>query len=233
MEQPTIKKIQDFREGDFIRGKFAVRTKETPKEYRNKPGKYFFLGIGDKTGEISLKFWGRADEEPVTSLYNSLSVGDVIEIMGNVEMDRFDNTLTISMDEGTHPFRKCGENEYDPKEFLPTSERDIEEMMEEMHAQIGSVENEHLRALLDAFFTDENFTSDFKIAKSTKTCGCHELVFKCAAKYLSCFCVHLITRLMSCVDNIENQVSEYTSLSIYRLDVEIDSIVNLQMASLI
>jgi 3'-5' exoribonuclease len=162
MDQPTIKKIQEFREGDFVRGKFAVRTKETPKEYRNKPGRYFFLGIGDKTGDISLKFWGRADEKPVTALYNSLSVGDVIEIMGNVEMDKFDNTLTISMDEGTHPFRKCAENEYDPKEFLPISERDIEGMMEEMHAQIGSVENEHLRGLLDAFFGDESFTSGFK-----------------------------------------------------------------------
>ena len=39
MNQPVIKQLEDFKEGDFIRGKFAVRSKETPREYKNKPGK--------------------------------------------------------------------------------------------------------------------------------------------------------------------------------------------------
>ena len=162
MNQPVKKQIQDFREGDYIRGMFAVRSKETPREYKNKPGKYFFLGVGDKTGEISLKYWGGADDKALTQLYNNLQVGDVIEVMGEVAMDKFDNVLTLSLDEGLHPLRKCGEEEYKPEDYLPQSERDLEDMMEEMHAIVGSVQEENLRKLLESFFSDESFTKEFK-----------------------------------------------------------------------
>lgn len=162
MNQPIKKQIQDFREGDYIRAMFAVRSKETPREYKNKSGKYFFLGVGDKTGEISLKYWGGPDDKALMSLYNSLQVGDVIEVMGEVAMDKYDNVLTISMDEGVHPLRKCGEGEYKPEDFLLRSERNLEDMMEEMHALVGSVEDENLRALLERFFSDESFVEEFK-----------------------------------------------------------------------
>jgi 3'-5' exoribonuclease len=162
MNQPIKKQIQDFIEGDYIRGMFAVRNKETPREYKNKPGKYFFLGVGDKTGEISLKYWGGPDEKTLIQLYNNLQVGDVIEVMGEVAMDKYDNVLVISMDEGLHPLRKCGEEEYKSEDYLPTSERNMEDMMEEMHALVGSVQDENLRELLESFFSDENFTKEFK-----------------------------------------------------------------------
>ncbi len=161
MNQPEKKQVTDFRESDFIMGKFAVRTKETPRDYKNKPGKYFFLGVGDKTGDISLKYWGGPDSKGLVEQYNTLQVGDVIEITGEVAMDRFDNVLTISMDEGLHALRKCGEDEYKPDAFLLTTDRNIEDMKEEMHAIIGSVREEHLRALLESFFSDESFEGAF------------------------------------------------------------------------
>jgi 3'-5' exoribonuclease len=162
MNQPVKKQIQDFREGDYIRGMFAVRSKETPREYKNKSGKYFFLGVGDKTGDISLKYWGGPDDKALTQLYNNLQVGDVIEVMGEVAMDKYDNVLTLSLDEGLHPLRKCGEGEYKSEDYLPQSERDQEDMMEEMHAIVGSVQEENLRNLLESFFSDESFTREFK-----------------------------------------------------------------------
>jgi 3'-5' exoribonuclease len=162
MNKPEKKQIENFREGDHIIGKFAVRTKETPSEYKNKPGKYFFLGVGDKTGEISLKYWGGADESSLLETYNSLQVGDVIEIIGDVAMDKFDNALTINMDQGLHALRKCGSDEYKSEDFLPITDRNIEDMMEEMHAIIGSVQEENLRALLDGFFSDDAFVNAFK-----------------------------------------------------------------------
>lgn len=164
MNQPLIKQLEDFKEGDFIRGKFAVRTKETPREYKNKPGKYFFLGVGDRTGMISLKYWGGADETVLMGLYNTLDVGDVIEVTGEVAMDKYEHVLTLSLDEGAHVLRKCKEDEYEPKDFLPVSEKDLDGMMEEMHAIIGSISEENLRALLESFFSDDDFSVNFKEA---------------------------------------------------------------------
>jgi 3'-5' exoribonuclease len=164
MNQAVIKQLAEFKEGDFIRGKFAVRSKETPREYKNKPGKYFFLGVGDRTGMISLKYWGGADETTLVGLYNTLDVGDVIEVTGEVAMDKYENVLTLSLDEGAHVLRKCNEDEFEPKDFLPTSEKDLDGMMEEIHTLIGSVSQENLKALLESFFSDESFSSAFKEA---------------------------------------------------------------------
>ncbi|UCE73337.1 MAG: HD domain-containing protein [Methanomassiliicoccales archaeon] len=162
MNQPIIKQLEDFKEGDYIRGKFAVRNKETPREYKNKPGRYFFLGVGDKTGEISLKYWGGPEDKSLMALYNSLEVGDVIEVTGEVAMDKYDNVLTLSMDEGIHVLRKCSEDEYEPKDFLPLSDRNLDDMMEEMHALISSVSETNLRALLESYFSEESFAQAFK-----------------------------------------------------------------------
>ncbi len=162
MNQPQKKQITDFGEGDYIQGMFAVRSKETPREYKNKQGRYFFLAVGDKTGEISLKYWGGPDDGPLIALYNSLQVGDVIDVSGEVAMDRYDNVLTLSMDEGAHTLRKCDENEYKPEDFLPVSERDLDDMMEELHAIIGSVRDENMREVLESFFSDKDFVQAFK-----------------------------------------------------------------------
>jgi 3'-5' exoribonuclease len=162
MKEFIEKQVQDFKEGDNIKGKFAVRTKDTPRDYKNKQGKYFFLNVGDKTGNISLKYWGGPDEGNTMQLYNSLNVGDVIEIKGDVAMDRFDNILTINCEEGQHRINKCAEGEYDPEGFLPSSMRDIEGMMDELHTIIDSISEDNLKSLLEAFFSDENLVNSFK-----------------------------------------------------------------------
>jgi 3'-5' exoribonuclease len=200
MEQLQKKQVTDFREGDSIRGKFAVRNKETPREYRNKPGKYFFLGVGDKTGNISLKYWGQADDRMLIDLYNSLEVGDVIEVEGVVAMDRYDNVLTISMDEGLHSLRKCGEGEFKSEDFLPVSERNPEDMMEELHAIMGSVKDENLKSLLDSFFTDDDFSAAFKESPA-------------AMKHHHCYIGGLLEHTLNVVKLCENAANYYPALN--------------------
>jgi 3'-5' exoribonuclease len=113
---------------------------------------------------ISLKYWGGPDDKPLMDLYNSLSVGDVIEVTGEVAMDRYENVLTLSLDEGAHVLRRCEEEEYNPEDFLPVSERNLDDMMEELHAIIGSDRDENMREVLEAFFSDSEFTEAFKKA---------------------------------------------------------------------
>jgi 3'-5' exoribonuclease len=161
MQQPVSKQVKDIVEGDQIRGKFAVRTKESPREYKNKPGKYFFLNIGDLTGNIPLKFWGGPDEKEVMKLYNTISVGDVLELTGNAEIDRYDGKLTLSLEEGLHVMRKCEEDEFKAEDFLPRTQKDIEDMMSQLLSFIADVEDTHLKDLLDAFFKDQDFIDQF------------------------------------------------------------------------
>ncbi len=166
MQQPELKQIKEIKEGDLIRGKFAVRTKESPREYKNKQGKYFFLSIGDQTGNIPLKYWGGPDEKDVMRLYNMIQVGDVVELTANAEIDRYDGKLTVSLEEGIHIMRKCNEDEYNPEEFLPKTDKDIGAMIMELESLAESIVSPHLKALINAFFKDNDFVESFKESPS-------------------------------------------------------------------
>ena len=159
--------IRDFRDGETIQGKFAVRTKESPRDYRSKPGRYFFLGIGDRTGTIQLKFWGGGDAVRVMDIYNAISIGDVVEVTGDVEVDRFDSTLILSLNEDVHEIRVCSDEEVTLEDFIPRSERNLDEMLQQIREHAQGVKDPHLNTLLENFLSDADFATRLKNAPAT------------------------------------------------------------------
>ena len=64
----------------------------------------------------------------------------------------------------------AGEGEYDPKDYLPVSERDIDEMYKELMGYVGEISNHYLKALLEEFFVkDEAFIKKFKSVSAAKS----------------------------------------------------------------
>ena len=144
-------------EGKEIEDDFAVREKEPPREYTG--GWFFKLIVGDKTGDITLVYWGGDEKEPVESKYKSLEVGDVIEIKGAVS--RYRGKLQIYVNkEDFHSIRKI--DEYDVEDFLKNSKKDLDEMMSELRKISKSVENEHFTKLLNSFLEGEGFAESLK-----------------------------------------------------------------------
>ncbi|MDG6221611.1 MAG: OB-fold nucleic acid binding domain-containing protein, partial [Candidatus Thermoplasmatota archaeon] len=147
--------VEELKEGDSITSLYAVRQKETPRDYRNKEGKYFFFTVGDRTGNIKVKFWGGGEPERTLETYRSMSVGSVVEISGDVEYDRFGEELVIKMSEGLHFIRHCSESEYEPELFLPTSDKDLVELYKTLLARLDAMESEALKELLASFFRED------------------------------------------------------------------------------
>ena len=52
----------------------------------------------------------------------------------------------------THLARKVNEGEYEPADYLPVSDKDVEVMYKELMGFIGSVKNQYLSQLLHSFF---------------------------------------------------------------------------------
>ena len=66
--------------------------------------------------------------------------------------------------------RKCQEGEYAPADYLPVSDRDIEEMYGELLGYIKGIGNPYLKALMEALFVkDEKFIKAFKQSSAAKT----------------------------------------------------------------
>jgi len=159
--------IENLREGDVINDLYAVKIKNPPRPY--KRGTWFGLVATDKTGEINVKYWGGDNKERVKRLYDSFKTGDVVQIrLGNVEI--YEDKPQISINESSGGIRRCGSNEYDVSDFIPSlNEKKIEELFEVIKQYINNVKNTKLKKLLDIFFKNSSFVNEFCSSPSAMT----------------------------------------------------------------
>ena len=158
--------VEDLVEGREVKDKFAVRSKIPPKEYTR--GWYFRLMIGDRTGDISLVYWGGPEEKAVRSKYERLKVGDVLEVTGMVSSYKGHLQITLN-EEHFHGLVVLEDDDYDPEDYMPVTSKNIDQMAAELFTYAESIENEELCKLVSIFLDDEDFMSAFKRAPYSKT----------------------------------------------------------------
>ena len=163
------KNVRDLKEGDLVNEQYSVKFKKPPTTYRSKAGKWFEFRVGDATGEIMVKYWGRPGED-VESIYNSFDKGDIVRIVGNVTS--FNDQLSINVDSSSGG-RIEREEIYDIRHFIPAVEdvewlsENYEEMEKDFLEIVRSVEDEWLKRLLSAFFDDPGFWEEFRNAPAS------------------------------------------------------------------
>ncbi len=171
----TVSEVKMCAEATVVNGKYAVRSKELPRDYKNKDGKFFFIEVGDKTGNITVKYWGGPDGGKTVEFFNSLSVGDIVELSGIVEKDRYDSRNAIAINEGANKIEKVGTTKAmladgtmsdSSIDYLPSSES-IEESFIKLKRHAASIDDAHLRALVLLFLEKPEFAEAFKTVPGT------------------------------------------------------------------
>lgn len=152
-----MKYIQELKDGDRVSGVYLCKQRNSAVTKNGKP--YDNVILQDKTGSIDAKIWdvGSAGIGDFEAL-------DYVDVVGDVTS--FNGALQISIKRA----RVCGEGEYDPRDYLPVSERDIDEMYKELLSYINEISNHYLKALLKDFFVkDEAFIKIFKNSSAAKS----------------------------------------------------------------
>lgn len=151
-----MKFIEELHEGDRISDIYFCKHKQSATTKNGKP--YENLILQDKTGVIDAKIW-----DPNSQGIEDFSSMDFIEVYG--EVTSFQNTLQINIKR----VRRCREGEYDPADYLPVSDKDIEEMYQELLGYIAALRNDNLKELAEAFFVkDTDFIKRFKNSSAAK-----------------------------------------------------------------
>ncbi len=149
--------IQEWNEGMRVAGIYLCRSKTSAVTRNGKA--YENLTLMDRTGTVDAKIW-----EPSDPAIDDFEALDFIDVVGDIS--RFNGSLQISIKRA----RKAREGEFDPADYLPTSEKDIGKMYEVLTGFIEKVEEPHLSELLKSFFVeDEDFISRFKASSAAKT----------------------------------------------------------------
>lgn len=149
--------IETLHEGERITSIYMCKQKNSATTKNGKP--YDNVILQDKTGTLDGKIW-----EPNSMGIDEFEAMDYVEVQGEV------TTFNGAMQLNIKRVRKCQEGEYDMRDFLPTSERDIEEMYAELMALKNKVANVHIKALLDDIFVnDKELVKAFKNHSAAKS----------------------------------------------------------------
>ena len=158
MEKQYVSKLKG---NMFVESVFSVKYKHPPRDYNNKDGSWFRVGLADKTGEIDLYYWGGTDKEKTQKVYESFETDDVVYVKGYVKSD-VGKKLKININEDKGELRKANREEYKLSQFLYETNRDINEMFDYVILNIEKIQNPFIKKLLLHFLKDEKFNDKFK-----------------------------------------------------------------------
>lgn len=153
----NMRYINELHEGDKMNGIYLCKQRASAVTKNGKP--YDSVILQDKTGTIDCKIW-----DP-----NSFGIGefdalDYVDVTGDVTS--FAGALQVSIKRA----RKAQEDEYNPADYLPVSDKGMDTMKHQLAVVVQSVKNPYLAALLKKFFVEDAvFMKSFGEHSAAKT----------------------------------------------------------------
>jgi len=152
---PSGRTCGEYAHWAFVDDLFVARDKQLA--YKKDGAPYLTLSLVDRSGNMKAVAW-----DNVQAISKAFSAGDYVKVRGNAVEYRDTLQLVVRHLERSDPA------EVDVRDFLPATERDVDQMLERLIQISQTVENEHLSRLLAAFFEDKAFVELFKTAPAAK-----------------------------------------------------------------
>ncbi len=105
---------------------------------------YIAMYLSDRTGQLNGRMWQASEE-----VYASLPKPGFVHIRGRSE--RYQNNLQIVI----NSVRVAGKEEADLDVFLPKTDKNVDQLFEEVKEMLARIEHAQLAALVSEFLTDE------------------------------------------------------------------------------
>ena len=149
--------IKDLKPGDKFVAFFILRKKEIRTKF-NSDEIYLSLELGDASQRIRGTVWEKPQE-----VYEAIEPGDIMKVKATAI--HFKDKLHLNIEK----IRKAEEgDDFDIKELVPVVDKDRDALLAHLDELIASVENPHLKELLNLVFTDSEIREQFKDAPGGK-----------------------------------------------------------------
>jgi len=148
--------INELREGEQVVEHYLCKSKQTLKSRNGK--NYYSLKLQDKTGTVDAKVWDLNKE------IKSFDENDFIKV--DAAVLTYNNEIQLNI----RRIRKSNEGEYDPMDYIPSSEKNVDEMYNQLTAYINTIENKHIKALIeDIYYNNKTVAANLKTHSAAKT----------------------------------------------------------------
>jgi len=143
-------------ENKIITSSFVVVSKQVKPKKTGEP--YLALILGDRTGQVEAKMWDNVEDA-----LDAFEQDDFLKVKGLINKYRNRFQLTI------HKLRRMGDTEIDFADYLPKTTKDIGELWRTLAEFVATMQNAHLKALLEAFMADPEIAEAYRTAPAAKT----------------------------------------------------------------
>ena len=143
-------------ENKVITSSFVVASKQIKPKKNGEP--YLALVLGDRTGQIEAKMW-----DGVPEAMNVFDQDDFIKVRGLLNKYNGRFQLTI------HKLRSMDNGEVDYTDYLPKTDKNIDELWQTLAGYVQGFQNPHLKAVIQAFMDDPEIERAYKNAPAAKT----------------------------------------------------------------
>ncbi len=148
--------ISELKEGMIVDSTFLIKGKTFGT---GKTGKdYLTLIIGDKSGDLDARVWDNAKD-----IDSMVGINNIVQVRGRV--NNYKGKLQISIDE----IRWIDRASVEISDYMILSPRLADDMLYELKMLMSTIDNEHLKGLVNLFFANEQMVNLFKISSAAKT----------------------------------------------------------------
>lgn len=152
-----MKYINTLHEGETIRSIYLCKGKRSAETRNGKP--YDNLILQDKTGTLDGKVW-----DPNSNGIADYDEKDFVEVFG--EVINYNGNLQLNIKQ----LSVACEGEYDPADYMPTSEKSVDGMFDELMRYGAQVSNPYLQQIIKYYFVNnEDFVNRFKAHSAAKS----------------------------------------------------------------
>src|SRR5437763_1754329 len=143
-------------ENKVITSSFVVTTKQVKPKKTGEP--YLALTLADRCGQIEAKMWDNVEDA-----LDIFEQDDFLKIKGL--LNKYKNRFQITI----HKLRRMADSEVDFADYLPKTTKNIDELWQTVVDFVASFEDQHLKALVQAFMSDAEISAAYKSAPAAKT----------------------------------------------------------------
>lgn len=138
-----MKYINEIHEGEQVVEHYLCKSRQSFKSKNDKT--YLSLKLADKTGTVDAKVWNLGNE------IQSFAENDMIKIDAVAQI--FNNEIQLNVKR----IRKSHEGEYEPSDYIPSTQKDIKAMWSEFIGYINGISNPYIKELLEKIFIKNSF----------------------------------------------------------------------------
>jgi 3'-5' exoribonuclease len=134
--------------GDIVEDVFVITGKQFSA---TATGKFFIKAfISDRSSQITARMWNATRD-----IFNTIPESGFLKIRGHVE--NYQNNLQFIIEQ----MWPAKEGSFELEDLVPHTTKNIDAMCKKLHEMIGSIQNRHVAAIVQAYLDDDELMSKF------------------------------------------------------------------------